>query len=69
MSYSHSCKPDLPVAHSSPLRTWLSVFFFPPLLKPRCQGRVIGFVDGSGNIAIAPALPPSSFEYCIVNIK
>ena len=45
MSYSHSRKPVLPVTHSSPLSTWLSVlFFFPPPLKPRCQGRVMGFV-------------------------
>ena len=29
----------------------------------------MGFVGGGGNIAIATALPPSSFEYCIVNIK
>ena len=28
MSYSHSRKPDLPVTHSSPLSTWLSVLFF-----------------------------------------
>ena len=40
MSYSHSRKPDLPVTHSSPLSTWLSVlFFFSSPLKPRCQGR------------------------------
>ena len=29
----------------------------------------MGFVGGSGNIAIATALPPSSFLYCIVNIR
>ena len=29
----------------------------------------MGFVGGCGNIAIATALPPSSFEYCIINIK
>ena len=29
----------------------------------------MGFVGNGGNIAIAPALPPSSFVYCIVNIK
>ena len=71
MSYSHSRKPDLPVTHSSPLSKWLSVllFFFPPRLKPRCQGRVMGFVGGGGNIAIATPLPPSSLVYCIVNIK
>ena len=67
MSYSHSRKPDLPVTHSSPLSTWLSaLFFFPPPLKPRCQGRVMGFVGGGRNIAIATALPPSSFVHCIV---
>ena len=62
MSYSHSLKPDLPVTHSSPLSTWFGVllFFFLPLLKPRCQGRVMGFVGGGGNIAIATALPSSS---------
>ena len=65
MSYSHSRKPDLPVTHSSPLSTWLSVLFvFPPLLKPSCQGRVMGFVGGGGNIAITTALPPSSLVYC-----
>ena len=70
MSYSHSRKPDLPVTRSSPLRTWLSILlFFSPPLKPRCQGRVMGFVGGGDNIAIATALPPSSFVHCIVNIK
>ena len=70
MSYSHSRKPDLPVTHSFPLSTWLSVLsFFPLLLKPRRQGRVMGFVSGGGNIVIATALPPSSLVYCIVNIK
>ena len=70
MSNSHSRKPDLPVTHSSPLSTWLSVlFFFAPPLKPRCQGRVMGFVGGGGNIELATAIPPSSFWYCIVNIK
>ena len=69
MSYSHSRKPDLPVTHSSPLSTWLSILFFLPLLKPRCQGRVMGFVGGGSNIAITTALPPSSLVYCIVNIK
>ena len=44
-------------------------YVFPPPLKRRCQGRVIGFVGGSGNIAIATALPPSSFVHCIVTIK
>ena len=29
----------------------------------------MGFVGGGGNIAIATALLPSSFVYCIVNIK
>ena len=29
----------------------------------------MGFVDGGGNIAIATALPQSSFVYSIVNIK
>ena len=29
----------------------------------------MGFVGGGGNIAIATALPPSSFVSCIVNIK
>ena len=70
MSYSHSRKPDLPVTHSSPLSTWLSVlFFFSSPAKLRCQGRVMGFVGGGGNIAVANALPPSSFVHCIVNIK
>ena len=63
-------KPDRPVTHSSPLSMWLSVllFFLPPL-KPRCQGKVMGFVGGGGNIVIATALPTSSLVYCIVNIK
>ena len=69
MSYSRSRKPDLPVAHSSPLSTWLSILFFSPPLKPFCQGRVRGFVGGGGNIATSTALPPSPFVYCIVNIK
>ena len=29
----------------------------------------MGFVGGGGNIAIATAVPSSSFVYCIVNIK
>ena len=29
----------------------------------------MGFAGGGNNIAIATALPPSSFVYCIVNIK
>ena len=29
----------------------------------------MGVVVGGGNIAIATALPPSSFVYCTVNIK
>ena len=29
----------------------------------------MGFVGGGGNNAIATALPPLSFVYCIVNIK
>ena len=29
----------------------------------------MGFVGGGGNNAITTSLPPSSFEYCIVNIK
>ena len=29
----------------------------------------MGFVGGGGKIVIATALPPSSFVYCIVNIK
>ena len=33
------------------------------------QGRVMGYVGGGGNIAIATIIPPSSFVYCIVNIK
>ena len=70
MSYIHSRKPDLPVTHSSPLNMWLStLFFFPPPLKPCCHDRVMGFVGGGDNIAISTALPPSSFMYCIVNIK
>ena len=64
-SYSHSRKPDLPVAHSSPLSTWPSIpSFFPSPLIPRCQGRVMGFVRGGGNIAIATALP--HHRSCIV---
>ena len=67
-SYSHSRKPDLLVTHSSPFSTTLSIllfFFRPTPVKPHCQGRVMGFVGGGGNIAIATALPPS-FVYCIV---
>ena len=69
MSYSHSRKPDLPVTHS-PLSTWLSIlfFFFSPA-KTTLSGQGYGFVGCGGNIAIVTALPPSSFVYCIVNIK
>ena len=71
LSYSLSRKPDLPVTLPLPSSTWLSVLFpfflsfssifFSPLLKPRCYGRVMGFVGGGGNIAIVSALPLSSF--------
>ena len=44
MSYSHSCKPDLPVTHSSPVRTWLSVlFFFSSPAKTTLSGQGYGF--------------------------
>ena len=71
MTYSHSRKPDLPITHSSPLSTWLSVlfFYFLPHTKQLCQGRVMGFIGGGSNIAITTALPPSLLVYCIVNIK
>ena len=39
------------------------LFFFPPLLKPRCQFRVMGFVGCGGNIATTTALPPS---FCVL---
>ena len=69
LSYSHSRKPDLPVTHSSPFSTWLSVLlFFFLTLNSHCQGRVMGFVGGCGSIAIATALPPY-FVCCLVNIK
>ena len=59
MSYSHSRQPDLPVTHSSPLsygkRSDSSLL--PLSLKPHYQGRVMCFVGGTGNIAIAAALP------------
>ena len=68
MSYSR--KPDLPVSHSSPLSTWLSVLIiFSSTAKTTLSGQGYGFVGGGGNIAIATALSPSSFVYCIVNIK
>ena len=61
---------NLPVTHSSSLVRGLAYsYFFPPWLKPRCQGRVRGFVGGDGNIAIATALLPSSCLYCSVNIR
>ena len=67
LSYSHSRKPDLPVTHFSPFSMWLSVlFFFPSPLKPRCQGMVMGFVGGGGNIAITTALTPS---FCVLCCK
>ena len=47
----------------------LTLLVIPLPLKPRYQGRVMGFVGGGGNIAIATALPPSSFVHCIVNTK
>ena len=59
--------PDLPVTHLSPFSTWFGYSFFPPpLIKPRCQGRVMGFVGGDGNIAIATALLPS---FCVLYYK
>ena len=69
MSYSHSRKPDLPVTPFLKYVAWRTLLFFPGQLKPHCQGRVLGFVGGGGNIAIATAIPPSLFVYFIVNIK
>ena len=71
MSYSHSCKPDIPITHSSHLSMWLSMLFsfFPPPLKPHCQVGFMGSVGDGCNIAITTALPPQSFVYCNVNIK
>ena len=70
MSYSHSRKPDVPFNSLLSLKYGLAYCsFFPPLLKPRCQGRVMGFVGGCGNIAITTVLIPSSIVCCIVNIK
>ena len=44
MSYSHSRKPDLPVTHSSPSCTWLSVlFFFSSPAKTTLSGQFYGF--------------------------
>ena len=43
-----------------------TLLFFPPRLKPRCQGRVMGVVGGGGNIAISTALPPS---FCVLCCK
>ena len=69
LSCSHSRKPDLPVTQFSPFSTWLSVlFFFPPSLKPRCQGRAMGFVGGGGNFAITTALP-LFFLFCVLYCK
>ena len=65
MSYSHSRKPDLPVTHSSYLSTWLSVLFFlASPAKTTCQGRVVGFAGGGGNIALQ--LPYPHLRLCIV---
>ena len=36
---------------------------------PKADEFFMGFVGGGGNIAIATALPSSSFVYFIVNIK
>ena len=45
--------------------TQRTLLFFPSPLNPRCQGRVLGFVGGGSNIAIATALPPSfCVSYC-----
>ena len=35
-SYSHSPKPDLPVTHSSPLCTWLSILSFACCIELTC---------------------------------
>ena len=50
MSHSHSCKADLPVTHFSPFITWLKTS-----AKTTLSGRVMGFVSGGGNIAVATA--------------
>ena len=71
MSYSHSCKPDLPITLSSPLSMWLSVLFFFISCKNhtvRARWLVLSVVA----VTLPSQLPyphPSSFVYCIVNIK
>ena len=45
--------------------SYMDYFFIPPPLKQRCLGRVKDFVGGGGKIAIATALPTSTFLYCI----
>ena len=71
MRYSHSCKPNLPVTHSSPLScvAQRTLLIFSSPAKTTLSGQGYWFVCGSGNIAIATALPASSFMYCIVNNK
>ena len=61
-------KKKLFTAVWSPEVRGLAYSFFYLTLKLLCQGKVMGFVGGGGNIAIATALP-SLFVYCIVNIK
>ena len=60
----------LPITHFSSFRMWLSILFFLPAPpKPLCQGRVVGFVGGGGNIAITILPYLHHFMNCIVNIN
>ena len=65
--YSYSRKPDLSVTRSSPFSTWLIVLlFFSSPAKTTLSGKVMGYVGGGGNNAIATALPPS---FCVLYCK
>ena len=59
--------PNLPVTHFSSFSTWRCVLLsVSSPIKPSYKGRVMGFVGGGGNIAIATALHPS---FCVLYCK
>ena len=57
---------DSQLALCRPMSPKFEKFYLSPRLKPRCQGRVMGFVGGGGNIAITSALPPT---FCVLYCK
>ena len=66
LSYSYSRKPDLPVTHSSPFSTWVSVlFFFSSTAKTTLSGQ--GYMFCLVVVATLPSQLPYPYHLlCVV---